>query len=541
MYLFRFRDLVANTLAEHRAVIDAKGACWWGWWKRPSERARQDVWRDIAGNASMDHPVQILLFDSGHDCVYVATVVQAIAPSDDGATAPVPVPAGEEELIPEYYRDSPYSRAWLKLIGDFSGTDFFRHWSFAEAPALPNYQAATLNDFVGKVVMSGDELRSMDTTIWAVRAREPDDSERIVLLSGAAGPALPLSAQPVECQGDSILHISDLHFGVGTNRGQHIWRLEGEAGETMSDSITRAVEGKRVGLVIVTGDLTCIGAVGEFSQALHSLRRLLGNLNLGPEHLVVVPGNHDIQWSVGDRYTEDSPVTAAPEDAKRNYRDFYARLFRHEAHASLAMARRFLLPCGLTVEVIGLNSSALATGRDFLAGMGSVDEASLEEARHTLGWQKKLGLSFRVLALHHHLVLTDNVEAAPNYLRGFGIAIDAPRIQRKAADLGVQLALHGHKHRPFIWRSSVYELPELSHDDYYLGDLSVVGAGSAGSSDAPAGNNYFNVLTASAGALKLEIFRSERGRQFDQVTTWDAAFSIDRNALMLGRWLEHER
>ena len=32
-YLFRYRDLVADTLLEHRAVLDSQEFCWWGWWE----------------------------------------------------------------------------------------------------------------------------------------------------------------------------------------------------------------------------------------------------------------------------------------------------------------------------------------------------------------------------------------------------------------------------------------------------------------------------------------------------------------------------
>jgi hypothetical protein len=47
-FLFRFRDLVAPTIEEHRKIIEEHGTCWWGWWKRPSEDSRQPVWTELA-------------------------------------------------------------------------------------------------------------------------------------------------------------------------------------------------------------------------------------------------------------------------------------------------------------------------------------------------------------------------------------------------------------------------------------------------------------------------------------------------------------
>jgi hypothetical protein len=46
-FLFRFRDLVAPTIALHREIIAARGSCWWGWWKRPSEDHRLDVEHEL--------------------------------------------------------------------------------------------------------------------------------------------------------------------------------------------------------------------------------------------------------------------------------------------------------------------------------------------------------------------------------------------------------------------------------------------------------------------------------------------------------------
>ncbi len=35
--LLRFRDLVADTIAEHNYIIKKKGFVWWGWWKKEDE------------------------------------------------------------------------------------------------------------------------------------------------------------------------------------------------------------------------------------------------------------------------------------------------------------------------------------------------------------------------------------------------------------------------------------------------------------------------------------------------------------------------
>jgi len=71
-YLFRFRDLIASTIAEHRKMIDKHHACWWGWWKRPTEDARLDIWVPLEKEATKERPLRIGLFDSGNVIVYAA-------------------------------------------------------------------------------------------------------------------------------------------------------------------------------------------------------------------------------------------------------------------------------------------------------------------------------------------------------------------------------------------------------------------------------------------------------------------------------------
>src|SRR4051812_9126137 len=111
-YLFRFRDLVANTIEEHRKVISEHGWCWWGWWKRPSEDSRSDIWSGLAEETKGGASVDVGLFDSGSGKIYRATVSGIIEPSSENM---VKVPDDQAHHVPRYYRESPFSRAWMKI------------------------------------------------------------------------------------------------------------------------------------------------------------------------------------------------------------------------------------------------------------------------------------------------------------------------------------------------------------------------------------------------------------------------------------------
>lgn len=389
----------------------------------------------------------------------------------------------------------------------------------------------------------------MDTTIWKIRPTIDNDSKQSLILGVPALPAA-ITEEPVKCNSNLALHITDPHFTKGEKfRLQHVWRLESETdnderpvltASSLADALFRALKGRTIGLIVVTGDLTFVGSQEEYEEAHTFFTRLLGLFNLSSDHLVIIPGNHDIQWGTEDVYDDAAVVKAAPTKAKENYRKFYREFFHHEPSAYLAMGRRFLLPSGLTLEICALNSSSLNTGKNFLAGMGRIEPESFAEVKNGLGWANERTLALRILAVHHHLALTENLEESSGYSHGFGIAVDAVKIQRLAAAHGVQLALHGHKHRAFIWRSSIYELPEQPTRQHKHGDLSIIGGGSAGSSDTPGGNNYFNILNFDSTELSLEIWRSEQTGEFTVMKTWRAALGIDsdKKKLILSDWFE---
>jgi 3',5'-cyclic AMP phosphodiesterase CpdA len=542
-FLFRFRDLVAPTISEHRKIIQERGWCWWGWWKRPSEDTRVDVWNDLASRTAGGEEVAVGLFDSGSGAVFKAAVIGIKSGGAAGSTTEniIRVPDNEAAYVPSYYRESPFSRAWMKIKSiDAEPINFLGQYSFAEPPKLPNYDKATLLRFADKIIVDADELRGMDTTIWRIRpARSGDVAEKILLSVRALSDAI--SAEVVRCKSDTILHLTDLHFAVGKHRGQHVWRQESETGETRStmvEAIKSALKDRTIGLVIISGDFTFLGDSREFDEARMAITRLLGILDLSTDHLVIVPGNHDIQWTTDAEYNDNAEVRQASADAKKNYKKFYEQLLRHDASRFLSMGRRFALPCGLTIEVCALNSSSLETGAKFLAGMGQIDQEAFGDISNQLSWKDAQTLALRLLVVHHHLALTEDLEPAKGFGQGYGLAVDAVRIQRMAARAGVHLALHGHKHRAFIWRSTVYELPERAQTQYRLGELSIVGGGSAGSSDTAGSSNYFNVISLDPGKLQLEIFRSIDKGLFGSMQSWNGELQLSRETggLKLGDW-----
>lgn len=542
----RYRDLVADTLSEHRSVLREKGSCWWGWWKRPNEPGRLEVWDELKRLVSSGHRVPVGLFHSGSGLVHPAVVDQVITPEADelGQYRSLAPPDDEQDGIPNYYRQSRYSRGWLRLVSIADEPiEFFGRYSYQVPPPLPHHLARQLSRLSSKRIIDADELRAMDTTIWEIRrSTAGDGADRF--LSATQAQDGPLSPLPIACSGQWLLHLTDPHYALGRFRSEHQWRLEHEDGgtkPTMVDAIYEAITrtGRTIGAVLVTGDLTYLASPEEFDAARGGLFKLTnGLLGLGMEHLVVVPGNHDIAWTRTDEYDYGAVVDVAPAAATANYRKFFRALYGFPASDHLSMARRFVFPGGNLVDIVAVNSSSLEQGRDFLAGMGRVQESAFREAAGVLSWSDRAGLGLRILALHHHLALTEDLESPDEYRTGFGIAIDAPRIQRLAAYDGVHLAVHGHKHRAFVWRTDAYHLPEYSNERWSLGSFNIIGGGSSGSRSTDGRRNFFNLIHMAGAVVELEMYRSQPNGSFERFMTWQAALTVaaDSPRLTIGPW-----
>lgn len=541
--LFRYRDLVAPTLEAHRRIIQEKGSCWWGWWKRPTEESRHEIWAFLEQELQRNgqNPIRVGLFDSGSDQVHGAWVSAVRQPKPEALDV-VELSAEEKLLVPEYYRASPFSRAWIRLTKiEDQAFQFFGHYSYDNPPPLPGFSPGMLNKLRDKKIIDCAELRGMDTTIWQVRETKPgDNSDRFLI--AARGVTEPITTEPIPAQADTILHISDLHFAVGAHRNQHSWRLEAETEDgrpSLVEAVTTALNGRRVGLVIITGDLTFINSEAEFNEAKHALVRLVGILNVGVDHVVIIPGNHDMSWvkEPGQRYEGTAPVDMAPQEAKAAYSKFFKEFYRFSPNVHLSLGRRFVLPSGGVVEVCGINSSSLEQGKDYLAGMGRILTGGFADTAQKLGWTDEHTFALRILAVHHHLVPTDEAEDPKAYYSGFGMAMDATSTQRTALKKGVQLALHGHRHRAFVWRSNVYALPEHNQARWALGELSIIGCGSTGSTESDGKQNYFNLMEYSGGKLKLEMFKASPPNAFESFQRWSAEVHVEGGRLVLSDWI----
>lgn len=267
----------------------------------------------------------------------------------------------------------------------------------------------------------------------------------------------------------SILHISDLH----KNEGDDFKNLF----QTMVDDCDRYVKQgiEKPNIIVVSGDLIRGGKPDEirlqYSEAKNFLEDLTGFfLNKDKSRIVIVPGNHDVDWNVTKNLM--TPIVKETEEEKKEYKkilELYLRerapkvrwnwddqrLYSYKDDGTYnsrfqlfsifykafygdrvfpvdpsEQAEIFDIP-EYNISFVGFNS---CHQNDHLNKVGQIMPTCVTKASTKI---KELGEQGRILvAVWHH-----NASGRPmvnNYLDN--------RILNPIIDMGVHVALHGHQH-----------------------------------------------------------------------------------------------
>lgn len=267
-----------------------------------------------------------------------------------------------------------------------------------------------------------------------------------------------------------IAHLSDVHFGRISD-------------PSVVDALVDEVNGGEVDLVVVSGDLTQRARRREFRAARAMLDRFV-------PPTMVVPGNHDVRawWH--------NPFDRLWRSSKR---------FRRFIDADLTPS--FV---GDGITAFGLNS---AHGWTIKGGRIRPEHVAEMEAF----FQAQSPDAFRVLTLHHHLLLLDGL-GKHDVSRGARRALDAAGRSR------VDLVLCGHLHTSHV---APVELAPAGKKDADGHRVVIASAGTATSNRGRGTDrnvNFYNWINVGAETFTVceRQFDLEAGRFHDaRQTTFD--------------------
>ncbi|MGH3973757.1 MAG: metallophosphoesterase, partial [Pseudonocardiaceae bacterium] len=233
----------------------------------------------------------------------------------------------------------------------------------------------------------------------------------------------------------TILHVSDTQFGQYHRFGEGVESLASQLIYDLRDIVGRQVP--QVDLILISGDIAERGLAEEYDQARAFIDQLCEFAGLKLDRVVVVPGNHDVNWDLSKAYFSECRAY------KRNPREPYTRKwlfyqrFVAELHGEEAFTEdqpyRLHRFDDLGIVIAGLNSTWRESHRkeDHYGCCGMEQLRWFEDQLRGVTGMARIGL------VHHNArrkALADNEN-----LRDFD---DLDRILAPHLDL----LLHGHTH-----------------------------------------------------------------------------------------------
>lgn len=288
-----------------------------------------------------------------------------------------------------------------------------------------------------------------------------------------------------------LLHITDLHFrSVPNLHDAPDYKLPPRELEDLlvtpdrADTFLRMAEeifkGDSPDAVVVSGDIADRGGtdqpvagLGEFSRATIFLSDLAAKLHIDKARVLVVPGNHDIDWS-----TRGPERFANYLDAVRGFSS--PRHLRKQTLAPVTIG----LSSGQVEAEVTLLASPLLSGvrapwggdlrqsvtdqldgdnlaEDDASNLADIAVLGSEQREYLASQRDRLPGGIKIAVLHHHLLPHSQIEFTP-----FESVVDAGAAIDSLIYGHFDLVLSGHKHSRRLQRLSV---PGSGSIDYYTG------------------------------------------------------------------------
>lgn len=509
--LLRFRDLTQgiDTIEAHNKIAEKNQRVLWGWWKKEAEPLPDPTLAELAERITTCKEVIIYIFNSDSRQFFKAPLHKIYYKLG----GPKMLPPEEGTKCPAYYSDKELP-AWFEIGPNVSVKQKeLSEFVLSKSNRVTSYYNSIPQEDIGQFI-NDVSLVNHPVSLWFLCHKSDFESLGEYSVNNITSGSYPL-------KGKYILHLSDIHFGE-----QHAYKhplaknsLIGK--ETLVDELIEDIRSwkrellNEIGLIFITGDLTWKASPHEFSNAEEFIEQLSKKLGLSRHHIVIVPGNHDIEWI-------NTAGTIDP-NAELNYRNFYRNIYNVTPLDSLLKIIRFNFPGDVKFNlcVIGLNSCRLESQEN--AGYGYIGRAQLKLIEEYFA--NNSDIDYVIALVHHHLLPVNYIEDYDPQLKKVSMLLDAESTMQTLISCGVKTILHGHQHQPY------YSVIERVVPGYIRrgekcclrGKINVVGAGSLGVKQShinTIGRNSYNVLTVNPDSRALEVetrIKSDNGVGFYSV------------------------
>lgn len=250
-----------------------------------------------------------------------------------------------------------------------------------------------------------------------------------------------------------ILHVGDLHFG-------------GVADIPQVEALERMLPDLRPDAIVIAGDVSQRSRHGEFQRA-----RAFVNLARETAPVVVIPGNHDVQWWW-------RPFVPFSRDAL--YRK-YRRYFGDDLTPTLTLPGTAVIASALTSH--GVAWGSLTPRLRDIAVKGHLPKREAQRVQKIFAAAEPA--MARVLVVHHN-VLRGKISRRMGLARWRGA-------QKRIVDSGADVVLCGHDHEEGV--------------DLLAGKVVVSTAGTLSTRSREGRASSFSMVTIEDSAVQVTFFR----------------------------------
>ena len=440
---------IDNAIQAHKAIISKKGYCWGGWWAQANEFLPPNL--TLMNNLnffSRKKGITIFFLNNEEKQLYSVRVTE-LEYSPDHSKIYTP----EKECTPEYYNNS-LLWLWFKMESISNPLDDTELKNYSYCDYTDECKTDTIHDFsaFNDTILSGiEQLSVQDRSLFFIRKSKDTDKINIVAPKFIKASNENIATSYKQTRGNSILLLSDIHFSdvSGKHAFKHTESKNNFEKKTLFESINEVIKNKfgekkfeDISAAIIAGDLTYCGTKTEFSEMKEFIIGLYNQYAMDMEQIIIVPGNHDINFSNKD---EIAKIDYSNLKSKKNYIDLYKELYKIPPNDYLAVGKKIMLGNQLPIDIVGLNSNCLQQVEKRFQGMGFVGNEQIKLIERGMGWSEN-SYSFKILVLHHNIHPVEYIEK-PEFDYAYSTCLDAGLITSFITRNKINLVIHGHKHQ----------------------------------------------------------------------------------------------
>lgn len=312
---------------------------------------------------------------------------------------------------------------------------------------LFNAQRQNLRDLAGPLILlisNKDEAQIRETApdffSWVAQSYEAPSLEALITLGIERGAVAPDSEKPAEPP-IRFLHLSDLHLRPAPAKRYD----QGRVLKGLIELLSRDRSDFPLDLIFITGDLAFAGTVDEYAVVEQFLTDLLQATGVPPEHVFVVPGNHDVdrrtsKWLLRTLASDEDATAFFIDSASRSWHAHKFDAYRTSMSKAVGTNRPLGLGVGAdAVEIVTIRGQQIAVASfnsawfahdDADTGKLWLGEANVDQAVDRIQQEKNVSLA--IALMHHPTEALSELEREP-----------VERLLERSFDV----ILRGHLHR----------------------------------------------------------------------------------------------